>query len=109
MRTVILADDTRIENCSDSTSVNSVVAVRGTYSEAGAIRDLFTEENSSIIRIEDHEGNLVASSGSLVLLPGVSIRDTAGGVIVEVNLRNKTELEIMQDQITELQEAIIEE
>ena len=109
MRTVILADDTRIENCSDSSSVNSIIAVRGTYGEAGAIRDSFTEENSGVIRIEDEEGNPIASSGSLILLPDVTLRETAGGVIVEVRLRNKTEMELMQDQIAELQEAIIEE
>lgn len=109
MKTVILSDGTRIDGCSDSTTVNSVLAIRETYGEAGAVRDLFTDKNTGAIRILNEDGSVYATGNSLKLLDDATLRATVDGVICEITLRNKTELEVMQDQISELQEAIIEE
>ena len=57
MKTVILADDTRIENLSDSSSVSSILAIRSNYGEAGAVRDLFTDENTESFKLIDKDGN----------------------------------------------------
>ena len=109
MKIVVLTDGTRIEGCSDSTTVNSVLAVRETYEAAGAVRDLFTDENSGAIRILNSDGTEYTTGSGLKLLDDAALRATVDGVICEISLRNKTEIEILQDQIAELQEAIIEE
>lgn len=104
----LLKDNTKIENVSGSSSIYSIVAIRPTYGEAGAVRDLFTDENTSVIRLYNDDDTEVASGAGCILLDGASLTPTAGGVLCEIHLRAKTEMELMHDEITELQDVVLE-
>lgn len=109
MRKVILADGTLIPNCTDSTTSNEIFALRNTYEEAGAVRDLFTPDNSLRIEVKNENDETVVLGTDLILLEGATLSSTGTGVICTITTRVKTELEKMQDEISELQEVIIEE
>lgn len=107
MKTVKLLGGITIENCSDSTTSNAIYAERGSYGEAGAVRDLFTSENSDVVKVYQN-GEVVDTGADLVLLPGCSITNPSEDVFVcEVTLRTKSDTEKMQEEIAELQEAVI--
>lgn len=109
MKYVILADNTRIDNCNDSTTSNSVFAIRDNYGDAGDVRDLFTAENATVIKVFNENDEEVTKGVDLVLLPGVKLTESEDGkIICEIDTRIKTEMEKIQDEIAELQEAIIE-
>lgn len=108
MRKVILADKTVIPNCTDNTTSTEILAVRPTYGEAGAVRDLFTPENSIRIEVKNEDDETVVLNSDLVLLEGADLNETENGVICRVRTRVKTELELMHDEIAELQEVVIE-
>lgn len=109
MRKVVLLDGTVVDNLSDSTTANSIVAERPTYGEAGAVRDLFTPENSKTIRILNEQDEEVAVGANLILLGGCKIDDFGSIKRATIETRYKTPTELMQDEIVELQEAIIGE
>ena len=108
MKKIILADSTIITNCTDSTTSNEIYALRSTYGEAGAVRDLFTAENSKVITVTDENDTVITKGTNLVLLDGATITPADDGYVCQIKTRVKTETEIMKDEIAELQEAIIE-
>lgn len=107
MKKVILADGTVINRCTDSTTANSIFALRDTFAEAAAVRDLFNKENSKVIRIETEAGEEVTTGSNLVLLPDCILAEVPDGVQAEIKTRYKTEIELLQDEVTELQEVVI--
>lgn len=109
MKTIFLTDGTTIGDCIDTSSPNDIFVLRETYAAAGAVRDLFTEENTGAIKIVDDVTGEEMSGGNLKLLPGANLMNSADGILCEIHLRTKSELEIMRDEISELQEAIIGE
>ena len=115
MRYVLLADGTKIENCNDSTTSNSIFAVRDTYEDAGAVRDLFTEENAVVIRVfapaekEGEEDVEMVVGSNLVLLDGAKLTKNADGKFVcEINTRVKTENELLNDRISDLEDIVVD-
>lgn len=109
MKYVVLLDGTMVENCSDSTTSNSIFAIRSNYEEAGAVRDTFTKTNAAVIRVFNEEGTEVAVGSDLVLLDGANlIANGDGTVTCEITTRAKTELEKMHDEISELQDVVVE-
>lgn len=110
MKYVILLDGTRINDCNDSTTSNSIFAVRDTYEEAGAVRDLFNINNAKAIKVfEEGTDAEVAFGSDLVLIPGCTITEDGEKFVCEITTRIKTEVEKLQDQINELQDVVIEE
>ena len=109
MKSVLLTDGTRIINCSEATTSDSIYIVRDSYEAVGAIRDLFTDNNTNVIIVYDENEQEVNKGIDLILLHGSNIIENEDSIICEVKLRTKTEIEKMQDQITELQEAVIGE
>lgn len=109
MKLVVLTDGTRIENCADGTSANTIMAVRDSYGNAGAVRDLFTAENSKVIKVYDvgEEETLESTAPDRVLIAGATISENGGNFICTINTRVKSDTEKMQDEIAELQEAIL--
>lgn len=107
MKYVILADNTRIDNCSDSTTSNEIFAVRNSYEEAGAVRDLFTDENSIVVCVYDEQDQLVTKGSNLVLVSGAVIEEQNDKFICAITTRGKSEIETIKDEITELQEAVL--
>ena len=109
MKKVILKDGTQINNCTDSTTTNEIYALRESYEQAGAVRDLFTAENASVIEVQDSEGEVITRNANLVLIDGATINPSDDGFVCVIKTRVKTETEIMKDEIAELQEAVIGE
>ena len=115
MRYVLLADNTRIDGCNDSTTSNSIFAVRDTYEDAGAVRDLFTSENAQVIRVfapaeeEGGEDVEMVVGSNLVLLDGAKLTKNADGKFVcEIDTRVKTEMELINDRLTDVEDIVVE-
>ena len=109
MRYVILTDGTRINDCSNSTTGHAILALRDTYEEAGAVRDAVTDENAETVKVFNDDGTEIETVFNLKLVDGASLLPSGNKIQCEITFRDKTEIEILQDQIAELQEAIIEE
>ena len=110
MKYIILSDGTRINNCNDSTTSNSIFAVRDSYGAAGAVRDQFTKTNSSVIKVYDEADDKEVTFGAdLVLEDGCKISFVDGTYVCEITTRQKTEMEVIKDEITEIQDYLIEE
>lgn len=107
MKKVILTDGTIINNCTDSTTSNEIYALKDSYGDAGAVRDLFTTKNSSTIVVKDENDDIVAKGINLVLMNGATIIPENDKFICIIKTRIKTETEIMKDEIAELQEVVI--
>lgn len=110
MKLVVLKDGTRIENCADGTTANTIMAIRDSYGNAGAVRDLFNADNTKVLKIYDvtEEGEeFVTTSANRVLVGGTTITEGEDGFVCAINTREKSITEKMQDEIAELQEAIL--
>ena len=104
-----LTNGTTINNCTEETIPNNIVHVGETYADAVSILNEMTEENTSSIRVYNENDELVSSEGNLVLSNSAVVINKGEYKTCTVTLRRKSEMEVMQDQISELQEAIIEE
>lgn len=106
---VILADGTRIDNCTETTTSNEIYAVRDSFAAAAAVMDLFTKDNCKTVQVFNENNELVTMGSDLSLNPGMDIHheEDAPDYIACVTLRNKSEMEVLQDQIAELQDAVI--
>ena len=107
MKYVILSDNTKIGNCTDSTTSQNIVALRNSYEEAGAVRDMINNDNSEVISVYNEDDTEVVTGSDLVLLAGCTIKEVADGYTCIISLRNKTTEEKMKEQIEELQETIL--
>ena len=105
---LLLKDNTRINNVSPSSSPTEIVIIRDSYETAGAVRDLFNLSNSSVIRLYNENGTKADSAADLILLGGCELIVSQEGVLCKVSLRYKTTDEKLQDEIVELQDAIID-
>lgn len=105
----LLTDGTRVEGLSASSTASSLLAIREDYGKAGAVRDLFTKENSGTVRLFNDDGSEAGVGTNLKLMDGATLRQSLDCVLCEITFTFKTELEILQDEITELQDAIIGE
>ena len=108
MYKVILLDGTEITNCIDGTTSDCIKHSGATFAEAAEVMDLVTAENTQAIRVEDEEGNVVASAGDLVLLSGGTMSKEGSYCVCTITLRHKTETEIMKEEIAELQDVVLE-
>ena len=107
MKYVVLADGTRIDNCNDSTTPNEIYVIRETYGEAAAVRDLFTAENASVIRVYNSNDILDSVGSDLVLEDRANLFPSVEGIICNIIVRAKTNEEKMQDEIRELQDVVL--
>ena len=108
MRKVVLKDGTTIETCTDQTTVDQVFVLRSTYAEAGGVMDTVNSDNASIIKVYDENDELVSSGADLVLIPDTKIYATDEGVIFSFSVRRKTEMEVLTDRVSDLEDVVIE-
>lgn len=110
MRYIILADGTTIDNCRDDTTFNDIYVVRDSYEDAAAVRNIFTKENSTVIRIYDNEDHEIGHSADLVLNDGCDIFENYDktGFICHIRTRYKDILDTILEQISELQDVVLE-
>lgn len=109
MRYIILADGTRIENLRDDTTVNDIWAIRSSYEEAAGVRKLFNKDNASVIQVYTEGGDMVDRAANLILKEGCIVSETSEGVFeCHIETRLKDRFDIIQDQLSEIQDVILE-
>ena len=104
---VVLKDGTTITGCTDSTSCNGVYIKRNNFANAGVELDKINSENVKEIKVYNDEDELIDSAVDLVFSGYFIDSYEENGVVVVFTTRAKTNEEKMQDEIAELQEAII--
>lgn len=106
---ILLSDNTRVDNCLEGTTSDYIIHGGETHEQAASILDVLTPENTTMIQVFNDNDERVAFASDLILLPGGTIEDRGNSKVCIVKLRHKTAFEKMQDEITELQEVVIEE
>lgn len=107
MYKIILADGTQIENFAVGTTSDNLIHIGSTYAEAASFLDEITPENTVAIRVYDGDTE-IAFGGNLILNEGAVLADAGEYKTCTVTLRHKTEIEIMHDEISELQDVVLE-
>lgn len=107
MKYIKLADNTIIAGCSDSTTAYEIEIVRDTYEAAGIEADKINDFNISAISVYNELDELT-TKGINLILSSISINECDDYAIAHIRTRNKTQTETMQEEIAELQEAVIE-
>lgn len=87
----------------DTSTISDCITVLTTFADIDAIRALFTESN---FRGAKFDGKLVEN---IVPVKVTAEAENDGNVTVHFITRVKTDMEIVKEQITELQEAMVEE
>ena len=108
MKYIILADSTRINGCADTTSPYEIYIPRSTYTKAGEEADKFTKENVVNVKVYDSDTDELVSNAVNLIFSQLTINRDDDSIVVRVTTRNKTELEVMHDEISELQEVVLE-
>lgn len=88
----------------DTSTIQDCVTVLTSYADIDAIRALFTEAN--LKGGATFDGQTVEN---IVPVKVTAEAETDGNVTVHFLTRAKTDMEIVKEQITELQEAMVEE
>lgn len=99
---LILANGTEIQFALGST-ISDLIGVYPTFAEADAVRGLLTDEN---LKGATFNGEVLEN----VVRYDLSVNTYKDGENLEVHFHNilKSDVEIMKEQITELQEALAE-
>lgn len=99
---LILSDGTELQFAAGSTKEH-LIGVYTSFEEADAVRVLLTDEN---LKGASFDGEILDN----VLRYDLAVNSYKDGENLEVHFRNilKSDIEIMQEQITELQEALAE-
>ena len=87
----------------DTSTIQDCVTVLTSYADIDAIRTLFTEAN---LKGATFDGQTVENT---VPVKVTAEAETDGNVTVHFLTRAKTDMEIVKEEITELQEAMVEE
>lgn len=87
----------------DTSTISDCVTVLSNCADIDAIRALFTADN---LKGATFDGKIVEN---IVPVKVTAEAETDGNVTVHFLTRSKTDMEIVKEQITELQEAMVEE
>lgn len=108
MRYVKLSDGTIIQNCDDRTTAYEIFVIRDTNAEAASIADLMTRNNTRAIKVFDSDSDqLISSANDLKMVGRVIVEEGGSKVIGQVMLHPMDRLDIIEEEIAELQEAIL--
>ncbi len=100
MKTLTFVDKTSVSITDDST-ISHMTCHLATFTHVQPIADAFTAENMKTCAIDDE-------SYSNIIPVSATATATEDGVQLVLTTRVKSEMEVMADQITELQEAMAE-
>ena len=111
----ILADGTKVVNCAPTSTCDEIFVMRDTEAEAIEARQLFTYKNSETIKLyaeaedESTEDVLMQMATHLKLDPDTRVErnDAENCFVAIVTTGIKTQFEILQDQINDLQDVVI--
>lgn len=102
MKTLKLTDGTEIQVLDDSVPTALLMRYE-TYAEVDTVRPLITEQNLKRATLTDEEGNVVEFHDILPVNISVSSR-YSGDVDVRCNLREKTEIELLHEELNRIHE-----
>lgn len=102
MKTLKLTDGTEIQVLDDSVPTVLLMAY-DKYADIDAIRPLITEENLKKATLTDEAGNVVELHHIIPVNLSVDSAYT-GSVNVRCNLREKTEIELMHEELNRIHE-----
>lgn len=108
MRYVKLSDGTTIRDCSDATTCFEIFAIRDTAADAASVSEVITNDNCRNIKVFDQDSEtLISSATNLKRDPGCRVEELGDKYVCWIMLSSMSRLDIVEEEIAELQEAII--
>lgn len=102
---LVLADQTEIEIKSAS-SLSDVKIVSQTKYDIISIWDMMTEENLKSVQIKNSDGVVVGNYENLILDNETSAIQKDGTILTSFHLREKTEVELLKEEVALLKEGL---
>jgi hypothetical protein len=101
---LILKDQTTLEIESGAT-LSSITVLSSTKEEMVEKWDKLTKENLSSVEIKNSDDVLIARYENLILVNETSVVLEDGSISTEFHLREKTDIEKLQDEVNKLKEG----
>lgn len=102
---LILKDNTIIE-LEKNSSLNNVMVVFDSKDKMILIWSKFTEDNLKKVQIKSCDDIVISNYNDLVLESETSIIEKNGTILTRFNLREKTEIEILRNELEEIKEGL---
>lgn len=101
---LILKDNTTIEIEAGAT-LSAITVLSSTKEEMIEKWDSFTKENLSVVEVKNSEDVTIANYTDLILVSETSIVLEDGSISTSFNLREKTDIEKLQEEVALLKEG----
>lgn len=98
MNTIVLKDETTIQ-VPELMGINSITTTVADVAALQTLKDKLTADNISEIKVQNDAGLTVGEYEALVLEPDWTIIWTEDGIKATFRLRNKTEIELLREEI----------
>lgn len=98
MNTIVLKDETTIQ-VPELMGINSITTTVADVAALQTLKDKLTADNISEIKVQNDAGLTVGEHKDLVLEPDWTITWTEDGIKATFRLRNKTEIELLREEI----------
>ena len=98
MNTIVLKDETTIQ-VPELMGINSITTTVADVAALQALKDKLTADNISEVKVQNDAGLTVGEYEALVLEPDWTIAWTEDGIKATFRLRNKTEIELLREEI----------
>lgn len=98
MNTIVLKDETTIQ-VPELMGINSITTTVADVAALQTLKDKLTADNISEIKVQNDAGLTVGEYEDLVLEPDWTITWTEDGIKATFRLRNKTEIELLREEI----------
>lgn len=101
---LILNDQTEIE-IESASSLNDIKVLSQTKSDMIAVWDKLTAENLVSVQVKNADGVVVGRYTDLILASETSTVQKNGIILTNFNLREKTEVELLREEVNDLKEG----
>ncbi len=104
MSKMVLTSGTEIK-IEDGASLSAIVVVSESKTAMVEVWDSFTSENLKEVQIQNDDGTVVGEFADLVLVSETSTEQSDGTVQTTFKLRQKTEMELLKEEIAAIKET----
>lgn len=101
---LILSNNSEIEIESGS-SLSDIRVLSETKFDMVALWDMMTDSNLKAVTIQNMDGSVVGNYSSLTMVNETSIEQKDGKILTSFNLREKTEVELLREEVNELKKG----
>lgn len=101
MNYLLLANESKIK-IENGSSISNIMTSFESKSIMAAVWDLFTEENLKNIKIVTEDDEILAEYNDFILASETSVVQKDGTVYTCFTLREKTELELLKEEVEQL-------